>query len=57
MVRVAGVGLGGLGRLECHTLSAIDGVDLVGGVDVDPEARETFDYESADRGETVRVER
>ncbi|WP_224336999.1 Gfo/Idh/MocA family protein [Haloprofundus halobius] len=41
-MNVVGIGLGDLGRLELRTLAALDGVDLVAGADVSPDAREAF---------------
>ena len=42
---VAAVGLGDLGRLECHVVDSIDGVELVGGADPSPDARDAFEHE------------
>ncbi|WP_224269485.1 Gfo/Idh/MocA family protein [Haloprofundus salinisoli] len=41
-MNVVGIGLGDLGRLELRTLAALDGVNLVAGADVSPDAREAF---------------
>ncbi|WP_254279732.1 Gfo/Idh/MocA family protein [Haloarcula marina] len=44
-VTIAALGLGGLGRRECTHYASFDDVTLVGGVDVSPDARETFEAE------------
>lgn len=41
-LRVAGIGLGDLGRTELHALGDIDGVDIVAGADVSERARDEF---------------
>ncbi|WP_396613168.1 Gfo/Idh/MocA family protein [Haloferax sp. S1W] len=42
MFRVAGVGLGTLGTLECRLFDEMDGASIVAGVDPDEETRERF---------------
>ena len=42
MFRVAGIGLGNLGVMECRLLDEMDGVSIVAGVDPAEEAREQF---------------
>ncbi|SEK51972.1 Gfo/Idh/MocA family protein [Haloferax larsenii] len=42
MFRVAGVGVGTLGLVECRLLDEMDGVSIVAGVDPDDDARERF---------------
>lgn len=42
VTRLAAIGLGGLGSIELEFCAAIDGVEVVAGVDVSPAARETF---------------
>ncbi|NLV01934.1 Gfo/Idh/MocA family protein [Haloferax volcanii] len=42
MFRVAGIGLGSLGMLECRLLNELEGVRVVAGVDPDDEVRERF---------------
>ncbi|WP_416839195.1 Gfo/Idh/MocA family protein [Haloferax sp. DFSO52] len=61
MFRVAGIGLGNLGVMECRLLDEMDGVSIVAGVDPDEEARERFadefgvpTYESV--GELIEAE-
>ncbi|RBI62531.1 gfo/Idh/MocA family oxidoreductase [halophilic archaeon] len=44
-VRIGAIGLGGLGRIELGILDDVDGVRVVAGVDVSPEARESFESE------------
>ena len=41
-VRIAGIGLGGLGRLELEDLDAMDGVEVVAGADPSVPARDEF---------------
>ena len=41
-VRLAGIGLGGLGSIELACCAAIDGVHIVAGADISPDARESF---------------
>jgi predicted dehydrogenase len=41
-LRVAGIGLGDLGRTELHVLADIDGVEVVAGADVSERARDRF---------------
>ncbi|AFK18722.1 Gfo/Idh/MocA family oxidoreductase [Haloferax mediterranei ATCC 33500] len=43
MFRVAGIGLGTLGTIECRLLDELDGVSVVAGVDPDDDARERFE--------------
>lgn len=42
MIRVASLGLGTLGRMECSAYSEIDGFELVAGVDINSSARNAF---------------
>jgi predicted dehydrogenase len=42
MLRIAGVGLGDLGRFELGALSGFEGVEVVAGADPSPAAREAF---------------
>jgi len=42
---VAAIGLGLLGRIECRAYQSIDGVELVAGADVSPDARDAFEAE------------
>ena len=42
-VRLGAVGLGGLGRLELGLYDQIDGVEIVAGADVSPDARDGFE--------------
>jgi predicted dehydrogenase len=41
-VRLAAIGLGGLGSIELDCCAAIDGVTVVAGADISPAARESF---------------
>lgn len=43
--RLIGIGLGGLAHIEHTYLTGIDGVELIGGVDIAPTARERFESE------------
>lgn len=45
MLRVAGIGVGDLGRLELGLIDERDDVDVVAGADPSPDARDTFEYE------------
>ncbi|SDM19380.1 Predicted dehydrogenase [Halogranum gelatinilyticum] len=45
MLRVAGIGVGDLGRLELSLLSDIDGVEVVAGADPSHDARAAFAHE------------
>ncbi|WP_254767664.1 Gfo/Idh/MocA family protein [Salinilacihabitans rarus] len=41
--RAAAIGLGGLGQLELEVLASLDGVEVVAGTDVSPDARRVFE--------------
>lgn len=45
MLRVAGIGVGDLGRLELRLLAQTDGVDVVAGADPSHDARDAFAHE------------
>ena len=40
---VGAIGLGGLGHVQCQSCAEIDGVDVVAGADVAPDARDSFE--------------
>ncbi|WP_410765189.1 Gfo/Idh/MocA family protein [Haloferax sp. DFSO60] len=45
MFRVAAIGLGDLGMLECRLFDELEGVSIVAGADPNPDARDHFEWE------------